>query len=408
MNEIKKVSLFPRGAIQMPPSKSISHRALICSGLTERPSVIKNLAVSDDIGATARCMREIRKGLIEKAGQPGILDCGESGSTLRFLIPLAAMLPDGASFTGRGGLMERPLGPYLDELALHGASVSLRDGVLTVTGPLEGGAYNIPGNISSQFVTGLLLALPLLESDSEIRVTSPLESAPYVDITLDVMERFGIQVANDGYRRFSIKGGQRYRPCELTVEADYSQAAFFLVAGALGAECGCLGLSPESKQGDGRIVDILKRSGAKILTTEQGGLAARPGRLAAQTADVSDIPDLVPPLAAFFCFCEGTSHIINAGRLRHKESDRLTAVTEELNKLGAEIVMAEDSLTIKGVKSLRGGAMSARGDHRVAMMGAVAAIRSEAPVYIEGAGCVSKSYPDFWRDFEKEERSPRE
>ncbi len=404
MDEVKKVTLFPRGPVRIPPSKSVSHRALICAGLSDGPCYIENLAFSKDIEATRRCMAELRRSLSEKIPSSMPLDCGESGSTLRFLIPLAALLPFETRFTGRGRLMERPLGPYFGELERHGARLGFGGGVLRVCGPLTPGVFDVPGDISSQFVTGLLFALPLLDGDSEIRIASRLESAPYVDLTLDMMERFGVAADKGGYRSFGVRGGQKYRACDIAIEADYSQAAFFLVAGALGCDCECVGLSSDSKQGDREIIGILKACGAKLAGTDSGGLAARPGRLVAQTVDVSDIPDLVPPLAALLCFCEGTSRITNAGRLRHKESDRLAAVAEELNGLGANIAVDGDSLSITGVKALRGGRMSSRGDHRIAMMGAVAAIRSEGPVCIEGADCVAKSYPGFWRDFEKEQR----
>lgn len=403
MEDVRRVTLFPRGVIEMPPSKSISHRALICAGLAEGESAIGNLASSEDIDATERCMRELRR-----AGGPAVpLDCGESGSTLRFLIPVAAALYPKITFTGRGRLMERPLGPYFEALAGHGARMELREGVLTLSGRLRPGAYRLPGDVSSQFVSGLLLALPLLDGDSEIQITTPLESGAYVDLTLDVMEHFGVRAANDGHRRFTVAGGQRYRARALTVEGDYSQAAFFLAAGALGCACECRGLSPGSRQGDGAITGILRQSGIQIRHTPQGGLAVEPGNPRAQTVDASAIPDLVPPLAAFFCFCEGESRIVNAGRLRHKESDRLAAVAGELRRLGADIAAEGDSLVIRGAKTLRGGRMSARGDHRIAMMGAVAAVRSEGDVIIEGAGCVAKSYPGFWRDFERAERGNR-
>lgn len=411
MNDLRQVKRFPHGVIAMPPSKSVSHRAIICAGLAEGKSEIDHIAYSQDIEATLRCMAGLgmnvhrRPASLSLQGglrqQTDLLDCGESGSTLRFLIPLAALFADSVSFTGRGRLMQRPLGPYMEVLAAHGVSLSWEDDVLTLAGPLQPGLFRLPGDISSQFVSGLLFALPLLEGDSEIEITSPLQSAAYVDLTIATMERFGIRIESNGKRRFMVAGGQSYRPTSMTVESDYSQAAFFLVAGALGCACECRGLAPESQQGDKRILTILRQSGAAIHTGEAGGLIVKPARLQPQTVDVADIPDLVPPLAALFCFCEGTSRIINAERLRHKESDRLQAVAAALNAIGGQVAVGPDSLTITGVQSLGGGRVDSCGDHRIAMMGAVAAIRSRGTVEIMGSDCVAKSYPHFWQDFEK-------
>ncbi len=397
--EARKVSGFPAGSIKMPPSKSISHRAVICAALSQSPWPIENLVYSQDIEATSRCMKLIR--------QPGaLLDCGESGSTLRFLIPLAAALTGQAGFTGQGRLLARPQGPYIEALASHGITLEYKDDILRLEGSLKPGLYTLPGHVSSQFISGLLFALPLLAGESEIVVTSPLQSKAYVDLTIDVMTYFGVTVWHENYQRFKIPGKQQYVSRPFTVEGDFSQAAFFLVASALGSHCECLGLSPYSKQGDKTILDILQASGVDLEWSPQGGVTAKAGALPykAQIVDIAEIPDLVSPLAAFFCFCQGRSRIENGARLRLKESDRLATVTEELNKLGARITIEGDALVIDGVESLAGGRISGRGDHRIAMMGAVAAVRSRQPVYIEDSGCVAKSYPHFWEDFEKEKR----
>lgn len=410
MDSYKEVKLFPSGVITMPASKSAAHRAVICAGLADGESRITIGRLSQDIEATIRCMSALGTGmrydnglLTVKGGlkprSGALLDCGESGSTLRFLVPLAALYPEKARFTGRGRLMQRPMTPYLNTLHKRGAEVSFIDGVLSVSGPLTAGSFELPGDISSQFVSGLLFALPLLKEDSEIVLTTPLESASYVDMTADMMARFGVSVRREK-NRFIVPGEQHYRPQSLAVEADYSQAAFFLVAGALGRDVTVAGLSSDSKQGDKKIIELIKKSGLTVETTPSG-LRVRGGRILPQVIDVSDIPDLVPPLAALLCFAEGESRIINAGRLKLKESDRLAAVTEELNALGAEVSMGPDRLIIRGVKNLKGGRMSSRGDHRIAMMGAVAAIRSDGPVFIEGSDSVAKSYPGFWLDFEK-------
>jgi 3-phosphoshikimate 1-carboxyvinyltransferase len=396
MSYIKRVSLFPGGTVAMPPSKSIAHRAIICSALAGERADAALAGISEDLAATARCAD-----MLFDEGER-VFDCGESGSTLRFMIPVASLYAGRKVFTGRGRLMKRPMAPYLDELRRHGLIIEPADGKITVEGVLQHGVYRLPGDISSQFVSGLLMALARQTGDSEIRLTSPLASASYVDVTLDVMRQFGVTAYNDNYDRLLIHGGQRYVRANVRIEADYSQAAFFLVAGALGYPCKCMGLAQYSRQGDGCVVDLIKDSGAHVRRTSDGGLTAYPcNDIKPMLIDATHIPDLVPPLAALLAFAEGHSRIINAGRLRMKESDRLSAICAELHKLGAKIRAGPDFIDIMGVKRLKGGVMNSRGDHRIAMMGAVAAIRSDRPVFVENAGCVAKSYPNFWDDFEK-------
>jgi 3-phosphoshikimate 1-carboxyvinyltransferase len=412
MNADRVVELFPSGIIFAPPSKSVSHRAIICAGAAAGESKIDNVAFSQDIEATISCMESlgcnitraarslsIKGGLKKNRAQ--LLNCGESGTTLRLLIPIASQLQNEIWFTGQGRLMQRPLAPYLQVLAQHGVLSFWNENTLTLKGALQSGSYELPGDVSSQYVSGLLLALPLLNGDSEIQLTTPLQSASYVGLTLDMTAKFGIAADNHGYERFSVTGGQSYHPAEVTIEGDYSQAAFFLVAGALGCKCEVRGLNKKSRQGDRKIINILENSGALIETTMEGGLIIHGRNLLPQTVDVSDIPDLVPPLAALFSFCEGTSRIINAARLRLKESDRLQTISEALNSLGGNVRVEGDALLINGASSLRGGKMESFSDHRIAMMGALAAIRSESSVCVKDANCVEKSYPEFWRDFEK-------
>ncbi|MDR1217125.1 MAG: 3-phosphoshikimate 1-carboxyvinyltransferase [Oscillospiraceae bacterium] len=396
MSYIKRVSLFPGGTIVMPPSKSIAHRAVICSALAGESVDGALSGISEDVAATARCAA-----MLFDEGER-VFDCGESGSTLRFILPVASLYAGRKIFTGRGRLMKRPMEPYLDELRRHGLTIEREDDRIVVDGVLQHGIYALPGDISSQFVSGLLMALARRQGDSEIRLTSPLASASYVDVTLDVMRQFGVTAYNDNYDRLLIHGGQRYVRANVRLEADYSQAAFFLVAGALGYPCKCMGLVQYSRQGDGCIVDLIKDSGAQVRRTGDGGLTAYPcNDIKPMLIDATHIPDLVPPLAVLLAFAEGPSRIINAGRLRMKESDRLSAICTELHKLGAKIRAGSDYIDIMGVKRLKGGVMNSRGDHRIAMMGAVAAIRSDRPVFVENAGCVAKSYPNFWDDFEK-------
>lgn len=421
MTGIKHVNLFPSGRIQMPPSKSAAHRAIICAGLAKGESLLENVSLSGDIAATAECMRGFgakigydsdNRGMavsgsdiVEMTDNSRRFDCGESGSTLRFLLPIAAMLPFDSVFTGRGRLMSRPIEPFLNALVNCGAAVSLTDGELTVSGSITPGEYLLPGDISSQFVSGLLMSLPLLRGDSEIILTTPLQSSGYVELTLEIMSAFGVNIGYTGMNRFYVPGGQSYTPRRFRIEGDYSNAAFFLAASALGAECECLGLSLDSKQGDRKILDILKDIGADLTYGDSGGVITRAGKLNTQKINISDIPDLLPPLAVLAAVSEGTSRFEGAERLRYKESDRLETVSAVLKSLGADISVFGGVMTVKGKPSLRGGTVSSFGDHRIAMMSAVAAIRCAGGVSIDDPDCVKKSYPEFWKDFEKVSKS---
>ena len=369
------------GTITPPPSKSQAHRLLIAAALGTGESHIENLAHSQDIDATLRCMDAL------KAPGDGLpeLDCGESGSTLRFLIPVALALRGGGKFTGRGRLMERPQEPYFAIFREKGISYEQKDGTLTVRGRLTPGDYTLPGDVSSQFVTGLLYALPLLKGDSRILLTTPLESRGYIDMTLDALEQFGVKAAYDGDRTFRVPGNQTYQPRDLTIEADWSNAAFWYAAQFVGCDLEIQGLNAFSTQGDMRIVPYFVKLQGKGPVD----------------LDVSQCPDLVPPLAAMAALRGGeTTRIVNAARLRIKESDRLAAVTQVLNALGGRVEEYEDHLVIHGRERLAGGvAVSGHNDHRIAMMAAIAAIRCNGPVTITGAECVKKSYPDFWEDY---------
>lgn len=366
------------GEITPPGSKSIGHRLLIASALADGGS-IQNLTESQDIDATDRCMRVIRLG--QRAEQ--VLDCGESGSTLRFLIPIALALNGEGRFTGGGKLMERPQEPYFELFRERGIDYDLTDGFLTVKGTLPPGIYRLAGNVSSQFITGLLFALPLLNGDSEIMLTTKLESKSYVDMTLEALRLHGIQVEEreNGYR---VPGNQQYVSTHTTVEPDYSQSGFFYAAEFLGNLIKVSGMRPDSAQGDRVILDYVNRM-------------KRSGEL---TLDVSDCPDLVPPLAVAAALRTGERTILaNAARLRIKESDRLATTTSELCKLGAQIAELPESLVIDGVAVLHGGEVESHNDHRIAMMLAVAATRCDGDVILHGAEAVNKSYPRFWKDY---------
>ena len=369
------------GTVTPPPSKSQAHRLLICAALAGEGSVIHNLADSQDIRATRRCLAELttdRRTLPE-------LDCGESGSTLRFLIPLALALRGGGVFTGHGRLMERPQKPYFDLFDEKGIQYEQKDGVLTVEGRLTPGEYRLPGNVSSQFFTGLLLALPLLDGPSAIIPTTPLESEGYIGMTLDAMHEFGVDIASTRSipPHYLVSGGRRYQRAEVTVEGDWSQAAFWYAANCLGCTVDVRGVSQYSTQGD-RVIESL------CLELSQPGDTE---------IDMSGCPDLAPPVAAAAAVRRGTTRLVNAGRLRIKESDRLAAITAALNAMGARVTEHSDSLTIYGRDGLTGGTVDCCNDHRIAMMAAIAATRCREPVTLLGAECVAKSYPDFWEHY---------
>ena len=369
------------GTVTPPPSKSQAHRLLICAALAGEGSTIHNLADSQDIRATRRCLAELttnRRTLPE-------LDCGESGSTLRFLIPIALALRGGGVFTGQGRLMERPQKPYFDLFDEKGIRYERKDNVLTVEGRLTPGEYRLPGNVSSQFFTGLLLALPLLDGPSAIIPTTPLESEGYICMTLDAMREFGVDIASTRSLppHYLISGGQKYRGAEVTVEGDWSQAAFWYAANCLGCTVDVRGVSQYSTQGD-RVVESC------CLELSQPGDTE---------IDMSGCPDLAPPVAAAAAVRQGTTRLVNAGRLRIKESDRLAAITAALNALRARVTEHPDSLTIYGRDRLAGGTVDCCNDHRIAMMAAIAATRCREPVTLLGAECVAKSYPDFWEHY---------
>ncbi len=397
------VTIIPRllqGEITPPSSKSQAHRVLIAAALAGGESRISNVTVSRDISATLSCMERFGATWVQKSpgnltiyGLGGVtmsrrpaLFCDESGSTLRFLIPISLAVAGGGEFSGRGRLMERPQTPYFDICREKNISYHMERRILHLNGDLTSGEYRLAGNVSSQFVTGLLFALPLLEGDSDIVLTSHLESKSYADMTLDALELFGMTAVETEWG-YHVPGGQRYHAVSTVIEADWSQAAFFLAMAGLGSDLVLEGMNQNSHQGDRVIAPLCDRlnDGGQVII------------------DVSDCPDLVPALAARAALREGeVTRIINADRLRHKESDRLASVTAALNAMGAKVTEEPDRLTIEGVASLRGGThVDACNDHRIAMMAAVAATRCEQPVTIIGAACVSKSYPDFWNVYER-------
>lgn len=372
-----------RGAVTPPASKSMAHRAVLAMALAGGTGTLSNLSDSQDIQATKRCVAALKAPRPE--GELPFLDCGESGSTLRFLIPIALAAAGGGVFTGHGRLMERPQQPYFDIFDEKGIFYGQTDGVLTVRGTLTPGVYRLPGNVSSQFVTGLLYALPLLPGDSTIEITTPLESGGYVDMTLDMLEKFGISVQNKNYAVFHISGNQVYQGRDITVEGDWSQAGFWYSANFLDNQVAIQGLNADSTQGD-RVVASLYWKLAKPGDTD---------------IDVSGCPDLLPPLAVMAAVRSGTTRFVNAARLRIKESDRLATTAALLNALGGHAEEGPDSLTVRGVPAFSGGTVDGANDHRIVMAAAIAATRSSAPVTILGAEAVRKSYPSFWEDYKQ-------
>lgn len=409
-------AVFPSvlvGELTVPSSKSMSHRMVIAAALAENgTSVIDNLSGSEDISATLQAVSALgakysqpQPGTVQITGITGtsdgqlLIDCGESGSTLRFMIPVALALTGGkpVSFTGHGRLMQRPLEPYYELFDRMGITHHLENGVLTVEGELVPGEYPLSGSVSSQFITGLLFALPLLQprdgcAQSVIAITDHLESAAYVDMTLQALKTFGIDVdMTEDHLRFIIPAGQKYQPCNVSVEGDYSQAAFYLAYNTiclLQGKAGYIdlkGLQPHSLQGDRAAANILQRY-------------SQPGEL---EIDVSGIPDLVPALAAAAAFRAGSKTVFShAARLRIKESDRIRTTCRMVEAMGAGTEEWEDGFAVNGVETLQGGGIvDCCNDHRIAMSAAVAAACCDNSVTLLGTECVAKSYPHFWEDF---------
>lgn len=406
------------GTVHIPSSKSMGHRALICAALAKGESHVEQVSLSKDILATCDCLRQLgasitmeqqadgRAAFTVCGGRPhqvgNLLDCGESGSTLRFIIPLAALSGDAFTLTGRGKLGSRPQEPY-EAIFREQGLVFHKGGVdgnfpLTVQGPLKPGHFTLPGDVSSQFISGLLFALPLLDGDSTLTVTGKLESQSYIALTLSALKQYGIVIEHKDFRKYRIAGNQEYKPRTGAVEGDYSQAAFWLTAGMLGRTIRIKGMDPHSLQGDKAIIPILQKMGGQVVF-EGDTLVSRPAVPQGTVIDGADCPDIIPVLTVAAAVSQGHTEIIHAERLRIKECDRLDAMATELNKLGAKIIQRPDGLSIDGVEELNGGTVDCWNDHRIAMSLAVASILCREPVTLTGAECVQKSYPEFWRDF---------
>lgn len=412
MDVVVKRARAVAGRIAAPPSKSMAHRAVLCAALAKGTSHLHHLAFSKDISATlgaagrlcARVTTGENDAVVEGLGRflpvDAPVDCCESGSTLRFLIPLASLTRQEVTFTGRGRLMERPQSVYKTLYQQQGLRFEQGADRLTVEGALTPGEYELAGNVSSQFISGLLFATPLMEAPSTIEVRAPFESRSYVDLTTDAMQKFGVKVSvrarKDGSATYKVAAPQHYAAADMDVEGDYSQAAFLAVLGSTVGGITITGLPSGSHQGDRVILDILKQCGAKF---ERSGshVTFHRSLLKAVEIDLADCPDLGPVLIALGCFCSGTTIIRNAGRLRIKECDRIAAMQEELAKMGGTVKADGDTLTIEGCALHKPTApLNGHNDHRIVMAMAVAALAAGQPAVIEGANAVNKSWPDFF------------
>lgn len=407
------VRISPRalsGRIDAVASKSAVHRALICAALADDATLIRVSGTNADIEATASCLRAlgaridadeniIRVSPLRSSNGKTKLECGESGSTLRFIAPLIPALKLELEMTGAGRLPSRPINELLDELVRHGARVSSASLPFTIGGKLAPGRYAMRGDVSSQYITGLMFALPLLDGDSTIELTTPLQSASYIDMTISMMRRFCVAVEKieSGWR---VAGRQKYiSPRELTCEGDWSSAAFFLAAGTLtrdGSSVTVAGLDADSPQGDRAIVEILRKFGAKV-DVRGDEVSVHPRELVGITIDAGGIPDLVPILSVVGACAKGETRIVNAARLRLKESDRLAAMARTLASLGAQCEERDDSLVVRA-SNMRGGVVDGCGDHRIVMSAAIAAMRCDGDTRIVGADACEKSYPTFFDD----------
>ena len=404
------------GCLNAIPSKSEAHRVLIVAALADAPTnVVLNGFTSADIEATIRCIKALGATVLPlknclhvipgeiPAGQVAF-DCGESGSTLRFMLPVAAArLKNGAEFIGAGRLPNRPLGELCDGLRANGCNVSANSVPLAMTGRLTGGEFVLPGNVSSQYITGLLLALPITQQGGSIRLVSQLESTDYVVMTIKVLKRFGIVVETlaDGWR---VRGGQSYHsPGTFAVEGDWSNAAALLGAGAIDGSVTVSGLNVASAQGDRRIVEFLREFGAEIAVNgDSVTVSSRP--LHGVTLDMSENPDLFPVLAVLAAAAEGRTVLANAARLRLKECDRLSGMAGMLTAVGVHVTETEDSLIIEGGVPLHGARVNVHNDHRLVMAAALLAQVAKANIEIAGVEAVNKSYPGFVEDWNRLER----
>lgn len=392
MGIVKIENSILNGAVTAPPSKSAAHRALICSFLAGGGSVFP-IINSKDMQATTGVIDALKRG-------DSTLNCIESGSTLRFMIPVAASLGKNVTFTGEGRLPERPVGEYLEILPKHNVKVESNGFLpLSISGKLTNGTYEAAGDVSSQYITGLLLALANVDGDSAVILTTKLQSKPYVDMTVKVMADYGVYVKETEFG-YLIHGNQQFKKLDYTVEGDWSQAAFFLVAGAIGGNITVNGLDMNSTQGDKEIVNVIRNFGGNI-TVDDNEIRCFGGELKGTEIDASDIPDLVPIIAVLAAFAKGKTVIKGAERLRYKESDRIESVVQNLKLLGAQVQETTDGMIINGGKKLNSAKLKGFNDHRIVMAFSVAGLYIDGAVEIDDAESINKSYPSFFEDYNR-------
>ena len=402
------------GVVSAPPSKAYTHRTLIAASLSNGTSKISNPLVSDDTQATLEAVKalgaetEINEAYWTIHGQETFrtpdhpIDCRESGSTLRFMIPVAALAQGPSTFLFGASFERRPVAPLLESLRELGVESAVqRNGssVMVSGGGIRGGKTSIRGDISSQFISGLLFACPKSKEDTEISVTTKLESKGYVEMTLEVLVKHGFEGAvTPDLSSLWIPSNQVYRPCDHTVPGDFSSAAFLLAAAAVTSSKVTVNrLAYQTSQGDRAILGILQNMGAAVKIGDDSADVTG-GQLVGVDIDAKDIPDLVPVCTVLACYAQGTSEIYNAKRLRYKESDRLGSIYTELKKMGADITIKEDGLTVKGTDAMQGATVNPHKDHRIAMACAVAALGAKGETKIQDAECINKSYPQFFSD----------
>lgn len=398
------------GNITIPPSKSLAHRAIICACLAPGRSVISNIDYSVDIRATIEGMRHLGASIKEDKDtlfidgiqtfqyDGDIVNCHESGSTLRFFLPLFSLTGRKATFSGSKRLIERPQNVYERLFQEQGINFVREYPNITIDGKLKPGELTLKGNVSSQFITGLLFALPLLETDSKIHIEPPFESRSYVELTIQMLKRFQILVEYEDAYTLIVRGNQQYQPTDVLVEGDYSQLVFWASLGTLNQTVETHGLDLQSLQGDKKVIDILKDMNARIQPLTDGYRFC-PSTLTGTVIDLNDCPDLGPMLFALATQAAGTTTFLNAGRLRIKESDRITAMETELKKLGCSISSTFDTVTISGPSKLKGGVtLAGHNDHRIVMALAILSTIAEKPITIDDAQAINKSYPGFFKD----------
>ena len=379
------------GAVTLPPSKSAAHRAILCAFLAGGGTV-SPMIPSRDMQAAIGAANSLKNG--EK-----IINCIESGNTLRFFIPVAAVLGKEVTFTGEGRLPQRPLGEYIELLPKHGVQMQSSGSLpLHISGKLQSGDFHIRGDISSQYITGLMLALPLLDGDSNIILTTPLKSKPYVDMTVNVLADYGVEIKETDSGYF-VKGNQHYCVRDYTVEGDWSHAAFFMSAAAIGGRITLQGLDMHSAQGDKAVCDVMRLFGAEVAADENGVTCAH-RELRGIDIDCDDIPDMVPAIAVTAAFAKGKTVIRGAQRLRFKESDRIEAIVSNLKKMGVGVTETADGMIIEPAR-VSGAALKGYNDHRIVMAFSVAASFANGGTTIDDAQSVNKTYPSFFDDFKQ-------